>query len=745
MPNIADYSQTSGGSGGGETFLQRQKRLQSNQNPDSDGYQQGLGGGIAGGNGGGSDAGSIFKSAPGSPQPSHNQPTQQHTQAPGPMAYSSAVSADGKIAPAPPQSMLGTRADTPQLGPMVAGPNGQATHQPGLTGNVPFDAPNQPLPQPGNPTRLPGPIVNTTQAGVTGNIPLGDPNQPLPQPGVPKVMPGPMNNAGGGHDPHDPFAASGGGVQLPGGGWVPKNHPLAQQAAASQGGGQGGGQGQGGTSVPQSQFGSTGNGIAGAPQRTGAATLQASDLGHGDFSTYQGTQFTGANPEAYRADQLSKDPYATYQGQTFNAQVPDAYKAGQLDQNPFATYQGKGFDNIATPDAYRADKFSQFSGPSDNGIGDQQTALMKSILGNPTTMNDQAVGILQERQKASALDMAKQLKDQAAQQAASRGTLGGGEFDRLNGQIDASTLNSILSGNQNIALQKMQQDRADQLGALGASSDLLNSQFGRAQGAYQSTLAGQTAQAGANQMASDSALRQAGFNLTKGQAGADEQFRNYQSQFGAQQAGLQRQLAQEGLNKDSFQSGLQRSGMLLNQQQANADEGFKGYQSQFNAQSAANQRQIAQAGINQAAAQSGLQNAQFGLQKQGQQSDENFRAFQTKQQAEQNALQRAIAQFDVNKNAAAFNEGQYGTDLGAFLQGRGQDIQKSLGDAGIGVDNARLREQGREFNNSFGLDLQKFAESQRQYNGQMGFNYNQLGQQGQNSMMNWLQSLYGGM
>jgi hypothetical protein len=55
---------------------------------------------------------------------------------------------------------------------------------------------------------------------------------------------------------------------------------------------------------------------------------------------------------------------------------------------------------------------------------------------------------------------------------------------RANVRLASSLADSVLGGNRQIDLQKMQQDRADELGALGASNDVLGGQMGRATSGY---------------------------------------------------------------------------------------------------------------------------------------------------------------------------------------------------------------------------------------------------------------------
>lgn len=105
------------------------------------------------------------------------------------------------------------------------------------------------------------------------------------QPGPELVGPTHTTNGAPGPSGADPFAAMGGGVQLPTGEWVPKNHPLAQAAGAAPGGG-GGAPGQPGVNGPQN--------------------LGPTSLGNNPFSTYNGSTFNTQAPQGYKADQFDQ-------------------------------------------------------------------------------------------------------------------------------------------------------------------------------------------------------------------------------------------------------------------------------------------------------------------------------------------------------------------------------------------------------------------------------------------------------
>jgi len=356
-----------------------------------------------------------------------------------------------------------------------------------------------------------------------------------------------------------------------------------------------------------------------------------------------GTVFQGYN--------LGTQPFSTYQGATFNENVPQAYQAGQLNQAPMATYS--------------PDQFAQWQGPSQQAQEAQQNDLLQQMFASPHSMSDANVEQLKAQQRESALAMQRQLQGQLDQQAASLGRLGGGMNQANQRQLGLDTLSQVLAGNRDIALQKMQQDRLDELNLLGLSNEMLSGQMGRASTAYGQQLAGQQAQAQAN-------------------------LQGVQSQQNATQYGLQRDVAQESLNQAAVQSALQRAQMQQAIAEANAGQQWQQYQSQANAEQLGLQRGTAQAGINLDAANSALQS--------------------------------------------------YQTDLDAYNTWQARALQDRLGTGSLALQQQQFGEGQRQFNVGSALDALRFLESQRQFNDNMGYNYNQLQQSGQNQL---LQSILG--
>lgn len=132
--------------------------------------------------------------------------------------------------------------------------------------------------------------------------------------------------------------------------------------------------------------------------------------------------------------------------------------------------------------------------------------------------------------------------------------------------------------------------------------------------------------------------------------------------------------------------------------------------------------QTAQAGLNQAGAASALQrsiagesnqqqaaasrlaNAGFTFGQQQANADQNYKGYQSQVAQSQDAVNRILAQFGINSAVAGNAQQNYGTQLGA------------------------------------GLSAAQLGENQRQFNNTLGFNYNQLDQQGQLGLLQYLLS-----
>jgi hypothetical protein len=451
---------------------------------------------------------------------------------------------------------------------------------------------------------------------VTGNGKIPDPTPtPAPAPAPAAVAAPPPAQAQAAPAPTtDPFAAMGGGIQLAGGGWVPRNSqfaPAGSQPAAA---------------APQP--GAPG---APAPAPTGPPARPA------------GTELAPVT--------LSNTPFTAYQASTFKTATPQGYVAG------------------ATPDAYKADQFSQFKGPDQSALEGGQANLAAAIMGNPESMSPDVVNAMKNTNKEAALLAAKQAEMRLNSSAAARGVSGGGNEGADTRRLYEGTDSDILRANRDIDTNAATTNFNDRLKTIDSVNSILNGQMSRSSEGFQNTLAGQSAQAGANRAAADSAAS------------------------------------------------------IAAQREANA----------------------------RAESDSRMQGAQFDFTKEGAQADENYRASEAGRQAQLDDQARTLSQFGINQAIAGNAQDNYKTDSTNYFSGRDADrsdkslqLQRDLGEAGINIDSKRLDESGREFDAGNGLDILKFLESQRQADNSLGFNYAQLGQNGQQSLIDSILRMTGG-
>jgi hypothetical protein len=143
-------------------------------------------------------------------------------------------------------------------------------------------------------------------------------------------------------------------------------------------------------------------------------------------------------------------------------------------------------------------------------------------------------------------------------------------------------------------------------------------------------------------------------------------------------------------------------------------------------------RSVAQDAIARAIAGHGadMQSAAFNLQQQAMNADERFKQFGTERSAQDAAIQRVLSQFGINQGV-----------VDADRANRALELQKALGEGGLALDSRRLDMQGSQFDKGFGLDMLRFLEGQRQHDNSTGLGYANLGQQGQNALMNFIQGL----
>jgi hypothetical protein len=128
--------------------------------------------------------------------------------------------------------------------------------------------------------------------------------------------------------------------------------------------------------------------------------------------------------------------------------------------------------------------------------------------------------------------------------------------------------------------------------------------------------------------------------------------------------------------------------------------------------------------------QSGRSTSQYGAGLAGQTAQAGDR-----QAVSQSGINRAIAQFSGNMDSANFAQNQQQANRDDYWKGKGLDLQDKLGTGGLNNDNRRIDNQASQFDKGYGLNILQFLEGQRQNDNSMGFNWAQLGQQGQQSLI----------
>ena len=130
-----------------------------------------------------------------------------------------------------------------------------------------------------------------------------------------------------------------------------------------------------------------------------------------------------------------------------------------------------------------------WQGPDQMAANQAQNSLLLNVLQNPESMTDQGVAMLQQQQMEQILAQQQAYQQQFGQQAASRGTYGGGYTDSLNRRLSDATTGQLTQSSRDIYLQRMMQDMEDRRAALGLSDQILTGQTGRAATGHQQQLA----------------------------------------------------------------------------------------------------------------------------------------------------------------------------------------------------------------------------------------------------------------
>lgn len=152
-------------------------------------------------------------------------------------------------------------------------------------------------------------------------------------------------------------------------------------------------------------------------------------------------------------------------GFTGGSFVPSTPAPGAYTINPYTGSKG-----LPT---YTA---AQFTKPADfqSSLQAPTQDMIQRLLSSDGSMNPAVVAQMKEGQKFNALSMADQLKQQASTNAASRGVSMGGNLQAQLGGIDANAVGNISKGYRDTDVAAATTNRADQLNAIGASSQFQN-------------------------------------------------------------------------------------------------------------------------------------------------------------------------------------------------------------------------------------------------------------------------------
>ena len=241
----------------------------------------------------------------------------------------------------------------------------------------------------------------------------------------------------------DPFAAMGGGVQIAGGGWVPKNHPLAQQAApqpaapAAPGAAPAAAPG----APPITTAGQATNTTAtvGAQPAQGAPTTIAQSFQQALVNRLNPAAVNAQNPAIAPAIEANKLAEQRGFERNRNLLAEQAAKSGTDASGGFnAQLLGLGQD--------RAAREGQFAGNAVQHLGDQQNANLMAALGLGGNF----------LQGQSSQDLQKQLADLDAQLRreglGAQTSLGNADIalrGRLGeGQLNLGLLSALLNNDQ---------------------------------------------------------------------------------------------------------------------------------------------------------------------------------------------------------------------------------------------------------------------------------------------------------
>jgi hypothetical protein len=244
-------------------------------------------------------------------------------------------------------------------------------------------------------------------------------------------------------------------------------------------------------------------------------------------------------PTAQLPQAQAYNPLMGQQGSVNNQGV---YTAGQLPQQ-----------------YYQQQVIPQFQAPQNQAMEAQQAQMIQQLLANPMTMGPQQIAQLQGQSRDQASLLQQQTAGQLAGNQARRGMGDSSRYAQSQQrQLKSDTNRGLLDQFRNIDIQALQQNRADQYGALGAADQFQGNQLQRAIGGYGAQLSGLGAQGNEQQAFLTSLMNR--FNNQEDLLG---------KQANSQQNAIQQALARDQFGAQNSQWGDQ---MEFNYRQAQQNE-----------------------------------------------------------------------------------------------------------------------------------------------------------------------------
>ena len=229
----------------------------------------------------------------------------------------------------------------------------------------------------------------------------------------------------------------------------------------------------------------------------------------------------------------------------------------------------KGSAEGGAAEASKSGMFTQYAAPEHDFQNWQQLDLVSKVLANPETMTPDVLNKMKQKSMEEALLFQQQQDAKDAEDLASRGfTAPGGLSEARKRKTAEAVQNAILGQNRDFEVQAAQQNRQDQLQALGTAEAILGGQVGRSSQVFNDILAGQQANRGdhwtGEQLKLQRDLGQAGINIDQQRVNASNK------QFDASH-GLDILRFLEGQRQFNGQNGLGWAQLNQNGQNATMD------------------------------------------------------------------------------------------------------------------------------------------------------------------------------